>query len=211
MHNAVEVNRFEGLSLTRAEARARLGLDPDATLVGAVGRLAPEKGIDLLLRALSLVHHKLREVQLLLAGAGRERPELEALAAELGLGDRVRFLGPVSNIEVLYRALDLYVSSSHFEGLPTVLLEAALSGIPIVTTRTAGALEALGSNSATALFTPIADVAALAQGIVTLLQDRGLANSLAAAARLTVEQNFSLARVAAEHDSLYTRLTQQRA
>ena len=206
MHNAVEVDRFGTFELAQEEARARLGLEPQATLIGAVGRLAPEKGIDLLLHALALVHKSDPEVQLLLAGAGRSRAALEALATELGIRDHVHFLGPVRNIEVFYRALDVFVSSSYFEGLPTVILEAALAGTPIVSTRTAGALEALGNAAPTAHLTPIGDVPALAEGIMAQLHDHSRATLLASAARHQVEQNFSLDRVAREHAELYTRL-----
>lgn len=210
MHNSVDVARFAAYTKSRDQARTRFGLPTDATVIGAVGRLSPEKGFDILLRAAKLVTEARPDAQFVIAGEGRERPRLEALAAELGIANSVRFLGAINQIEDFYGSLDLFVSSSWFEGLPTVVLEAALAGVPIVSTRNSGALEALNEGDPVGLLTPLGDAPALAQGILSLLDDPQRAQMLAVAARRSVAERFSITRVAHEYTEIYARLLDSR-
>ena len=122
--NGVDADRFAPGD--RAAARAALGL-PDGPLVGMAARLERVKGADLALRAVSLVPG----ATLAIAGTGGERGALEALAAELGLGDRVRFLGHLDDTAPFHRALDAYCLPSRDEGLPLAILEAQACGAPV--------------------------------------------------------------------------------
>jgi glycosyltransferase involved in cell wall biosynthesis len=98
----------------------------------AVGRLAPVKGFDLLLRALAAVHEQFPSADLLLAGAGPEEAALKALAVELGFQKSVRFAGHIDQPAAYFPGATLFVLSSRHEGLPNVLLEAAAGGLPMV-------------------------------------------------------------------------------
>src|SRR2546425_7290268 len=95
-------------------------------IVGVVGRLSPEKGVDLFLDACAVLVRKGLAFSALVAGDGLERARLEARCRRLGLESRVRFLGQVYNVDVLYRHLDLLVLPSRSEGLPNTMLEAML-------------------------------------------------------------------------------------
>jgi glycosyltransferase involved in cell wall biosynthesis len=119
------------------EIRQSIGLNP-APQTGpgphllAVGRLSPEKGFDLLLRALVSVWSELPGVRLLIAGTGPEEAALKAVCHALGLDDAVRFAGCVACPWSIFPEATLFVLPSRHEGLPNALLEAAAAGLPIV-------------------------------------------------------------------------------
>ncbi len=120
-------------------SREALGVPENAPLAVVAGLLNPAKGQDLAIRA--LVETGLSELQLLLAGHGDWRPELERLALELGVGDRVHFLGWRDDIPAIFRSVDLVLLPSRWEGMPYVVLEAGASAVPVVGTRVDGASE----------------------------------------------------------------------
>ena len=127
----------------RDEARAVLGLPLGAPLVGAVARLDSQKRLDRLLRAVALLSP---EVRCTLAGDGPERGALEALARELGIEERVRFLGHRDDLATVYAALDVMVVSSDREGMSNAMLEAMAAGVPVVSTPVSGAEDALAPD-----------------------------------------------------------------
>jgi glycosyltransferase involved in cell wall biosynthesis len=121
--------------LSRTEARSQLGLPEDDVVVGWVGRLSVEKGPDLAVRALAELPG---EVSLSFVGEGPERPAAERLARDLGVGDRIRWHGPVAEAAALLSAFDAVLLSSRTEGTPMVLLEAMAAGVPVVATAVGG-------------------------------------------------------------------------
>lgn len=120
--------------------RRSLGLSPDAQVIGAVARLATQKRLDRLIRALEQLPLR---VHCILAGEGEERPGLEALAQELGVHDRVHMIGFRQDVGDVLDALDLLVVCSDRESLCNAMLEAMAAGVPVVSTPVSGALEAL--------------------------------------------------------------------
>lgn len=111
----------------------------------AVGRLAPEKGFDLLIDALALLRHDIPHADLTIAGEGHERAVFEERAQKLGLGKAVRFAGHVDQPWRWFPGASLFVLSSRHEGMPNALLEAAAGGLPIVATpASGGVIEFLG-------------------------------------------------------------------
>jgi glycosyltransferase involved in cell wall biosynthesis len=123
-----------------AASRARLGLDPRARVIGTVGRLVPVKGHGVLIEALAALPE---DAHLVLAGDGPERPALEALAARLGLGRRVTFLGHRDDPEAVLPAFDVFCLPSLAEGLPRSVLEAQACGVPVVASDVGGLGEAV--------------------------------------------------------------------
>ena len=136
IHNGVEppVRRAP-----RGSVRAALGIPGDAHVVGAVARLARQKRLDRLLRAVAM----LSGVHCVLAGDGEERGAIESLAAELGIADRVHLLGYRDDTADVLDALDVFVVSSDREGLSNAMLEALACGVPVVSTPVSGAEDAL--------------------------------------------------------------------
>jgi glycosyltransferase involved in cell wall biosynthesis len=155
---------------SRPDARARLGVDAEAPVLLWVGRMAPVKGLEVLLAAMPAVAREFPDMRLYLVGDGPPRAKLERQAAQLGVGENVRFMGnlPPEELPDWYRAANLTVLSSHSEGIPNVLRESLACGVPYVATRVGGIPELHDGPAATLV--PPGDPAALAAGIVARLR-----------------------------------------
>ncbi len=186
----------------RPETRRALGLPPLDPLLGAVGRLSPEKGHGVLLRALPTILATFHRVGVVLVGDGPSRSELEAETRRLGIADRVVFLGQRRDVPVVLAALDLFVQPSLYEGFGISLLEAMAAGLPIVASRVGGIPEVV-QDGATGLLVPPRDPAALASAVIRLLRDREEAGRLGAAAARRARERYSLRAAAARVDALY--------
>ncbi len=183
----------------RAGTRAALGLG-DAFVWLAVGRLMWKKDYPTMLRAFA----RQKGAILLIAGEGPEESALRALARELAI--ETRFLGARDDVPALMNAADAVVLSSLVEGLPMVLLEAAASGVPVVTTAAGGAPEAVAQGE-TGFVVPPGDVDALAGAMSRLAtlpaRER---EAMSRASRARAETLFDLRVVAARWDELYREL-----
>ncbi|MBW8192481.1 glycosyltransferase [Neiella marina] len=142
IQNGINTERF--CLGSKAIARAALQLPQTCALVGAAGRLEPEKGHSVLLQA---VAELTPDVHLAIAGDGSLKTELQVLSEQLGINDRVHFLGNVEQMPQFYQALDLFCLPSFNEGLSLVLLEAQACGIPAVVTNVGASHEALCPGS----------------------------------------------------------------
>lgn len=170
VHNGVDVGVFHRGD--REEARARLGMAGDEIWLLFVGNLLPVKDPEFLLRAFArLAREPGRRLRLALAGKGPMRPQLEALARELGVAEQTRFLGPLDaeGIACWMRASALLVMSSRNEGLPNVILEAQACGLPVVSTRVGGIAEVITDKTA-GLLTPPGDMDAWVEAVEVLLK-----------------------------------------
>jgi glycosyltransferase involved in cell wall biosynthesis len=160
----------------REETRACIGLAPDAPLLLCVGRLGPEKRVDLLLQAVVALQKRdlpapLSRFRLALVGDGQARQELEGMADELGIRERVLFLGaqPHATIGDWYAAADLFTLSSPAETQGLVLVEAMAAGLPCVAVNHGGPREVVVQGK-TGLRVPF-NAGVFAQTITTLLRD----------------------------------------
>ncbi len=167
----------------------------------AMGRLAPQKGFDLLLEAFARVaeHHPTLELRIL--GEGPARGALEAQAAELGLAARVRFPGRLVNPFPVVAAAEVFVLSSRYEGFPMALAEAMSLGVAAISFDCPGASREIIRDGIDGVLVPPDDVAALAAAIERLLRDGPERQRLAAAAA-EVLQRFSAEAVLARWSAL---------
>lgn len=199
LYNAVDVERTAVAA--QPGLREQLGGSGTRPLVLTPARLNAQKGHDALLGAVAEVPDAL----FLLAGDGPERGRLEALAAELGVSDRVRFLGRREDIPQLLAACDVFALPSLYEGSSLAVLEAMGAGIPIVSSAIGGTDELI-DDGRSGLLVPPGDAAALAAALRRVLADPQLREDFAARARervdagLTREQNAE--RVAAVYREL---------
>jgi len=185
--------------------RERFGLDGGPWLL-TVSRLEWHKGIDTVMRALPAVRAAFPAAppRYAVAGTGPQRPRFERLAADLGLGDAVRFLGFVADdqLPALYNAVDLYVGASRrverlAEGFGISLVEASACGLAVVGGRSGGVPDAVREGE-TGILVESGDPAAVAAGITRLLGDRELRGRMGAAGRRAVETYYNWDRVARE-------------
>ncbi len=189
------VGRDIGVALEQARAAGSAASRRDEGTILFVGRLAPQKNVASLVRALALVRRQRTEARLVLVGDGPQRPELERLADELGLREAVEFAGfqPQASILPLYRTCAVFVLPSDYEGLAKVLVEAAVCGAPIVCT-TSAAPEELLAHEETGLLVPPNDPAVLAAAILRLLSDPKLAERLGQQAQRRAVEAFDRER-----------------
>jgi len=182
--------------------RAEFDTPGGVPLLVALGRLHPNKGFDLLLRALALVE----DAVLWLAGDGPLKAELAAQAEQLGVASRVRFLGWRDDTARLLASADLFICPSRHEPLGNVVLEAWAAARPVIATAAQGPLELIRSGE-TGLLTPLEDPESLAAAIIALLIDRGRAARLAAAGRAAFEAQFTEAAVVARYQAFLAKVT----
>ena len=170
-------------------------------VVLTVARLDGQKGITHLLDAAVAIPH----ASFAIAGDGPNRAALEARAAELGVSDRVRFLGHRQDVPSLLAAADLFVLPSLYEGLPLSVLEAMAAGVPVVATAIGGTDEVVRDGE-TGTLVPPANSDALAAAITRALADRDRASRLALAARSLVAREYSVASMVRSVSRLYEEL-----
>lgn len=180
--SGIDLAKFDGLR-PRDAVRAELGLGPNTLAVGNVAALAPHKAQNDLLRAAASVLAARDDVRFFVVGEGALRPELEALAAGLGIADRVVFTGFRQDALDLLRAFDLFVMSSYLEGLGTSIMDAQALGVPVVATRTGGIPE-LVEDGVTGLLAAPRNPEALAGAILRMLGDGRLRSACADTARV---------------------------
>lgn len=182
----------------RAALRARLGLDPDAVLIGCFGRIRAQKGVDLLVQAgLELLPSRPR-VQIIFTG--RITPDNRAFADDLqarikaaGLDSRIRFLGelPWDQVIAHYQTLDLFAAPARWEGFGLTPLEAAACAVPTVAARV-GAYEALIRDGQTGSLVPKDDAPALTAALARWLDDDAGRAAAGQAARAHVSANHAI-------------------
>lgn len=202
--NAVDFSRFTGFDVDPAVKRAALHIPADAFVVGTIGRLVEEKGYKFFLESAAVVLKKVPNTYFLLIGGGELASELKSLASQLGIEDHVRFSGPRLDIEKVLACLDLFVSSSLWEGLSTAVLEAMGSEVPIVATNIPGNKEIIQNRSSGWLVAP-EDSASMALAITEALQNPSQRSEYARRA-LSIKRAFSIDVIATKHESLYIDL-----
>jgi glycosyltransferase involved in cell wall biosynthesis len=148
-------------------------------------------------------------LRLAIVGDGELRERLERLAAELGLGETVRFVGNRTDVVAIAAATDVAVLSSDNEGTPVALIESAAAGVPAVATAVGGVPDVVTAN--TGILVPAGDADALAAGLARLAEDPGLRTRMGERARAHVRERFAVERLLADIDSLYEELLRARA
>jgi glycosyltransferase involved in cell wall biosynthesis len=184
-----------------AEVRAQLGIAPDAVVVAMVSVLRAAKGHEVATGALARLAGDHPGVVLLLIGDGPARAHVEALAAPLG--DRAILAGHRDDVPDLLAAADVLVHPTHMDAFPTVLLEAAAAGLPVVATRVGGVPEIVQDGLTGTLVAPPPDAAAFAAALAPLLVDAGARQRAGAAARERFAAEFGADRWAARLRGIY--------
>jgi glycosyltransferase involved in cell wall biosynthesis len=168
LENSVDYDKFANVNVTKEQMRQVLNIPRDVFVFGAVGRLAPTKGISYLIEAFAAVKKEFSKAHLLLVGQGPDEQPYRRQVQKLGLQDAVCFAGYRKDIEKVFRAMDVFVISSVAEGMPRVLLEAKAAGIPCIGTRVGGIPEVL--NDAVGLLVDAKDCGALADAMKEMMR-----------------------------------------
>jgi glycosyltransferase involved in cell wall biosynthesis len=180
-----------GLDLDRFQPtieRSPLSVPGTGPVVGTVAALRPEKNLARLLRAAGLLRDEGLALRLAIVGEGPERPGLEALAAELGLADRMLFTGGMADPSVAYRGFDVFALSSDTEQMPLSVLEAMATGLPVAATRVGDVPQMLAS--ANQPFLSACDPSGLAAALRPLLQNAVLRRRVGEENRAKAERDY---------------------
>lgn len=197
VYNGVDFNDFKYSDLARANIEAELALKPNTKILLAVGRFHHAKNYPNLLKAIKIVKEKSSfSFKLLIAGDGELREEIEKLIDKLDLIEDIILLGRRNDISKLMSSCDVFVLSSYYEGLPTVLIEAMACQAQVVSTEVSGAKEILKDNGE---IVAINNPEKLAQSILLLLNKKEK-NILGAE---HVYNNFSLEMISEQWLEIY--------
>jgi len=172
-----------------------------------IGRLAKEKGFQSLLEAFKLVREK-HKVKLLLLGEGEEFNNLESLCRALSIEKEVAFLGFQDNPYKYLARSNIFVLPSLREGFGNVIIEAMACGIPVIATRCPYGPEEIITDGVNGLLVPVADVDALAEAILKLLDDKHLRKRLGEAGRKRAE-DFSMKKVVSDYEKLFDQIAEE--
>jgi glycosyltransferase involved in cell wall biosynthesis len=179
---------------------------PMQRVVGAVGRLSPEKGFSVLVEAARRMAGVDPDVGFVLFGDGPLVPQLRVQVDALGLRERFVLAGFRADATCFLPHLDLVVLPSFTEGLPVVLLEALVAAVPVVATAVGGTPEVV-EDGVSGYLVPARDPAALADRIAAILASPDRARAMGRRGRERVKAEFSLARQGLEYQRLFERLT----
>ncbi len=204
IRNGVDLARVRGARERRDAAREAFGLPADAFVIGAVARLDASKGLDVMLAAAAQTTREVRELRLLIAGDGPERPRLEELADDFGLRPRTVFTGAQEDVRDVLGALDLFVAPSRTEGLGLALLESLGAGVPVLGARVGGIPEVVDHEISGELVDSH-EPPVWARRIAALARDRERLARYAAAGPQRAAR-YSLERSVAELERLYLEL-----
>jgi glycosyltransferase involved in cell wall biosynthesis len=189
----------------RASARAALGLDDDEFVVGTVARLSHQKAHHVLFEAVARLARRYTRCRLVLLGDGERRHELQRLANELGISERVVFAGFRPDVAELLPAFDVSCLSSLHEGVPLSVLEAMAACLPVVATD-CGSLPDLVTEGQTGYLVPVGDVAGMAHCLSMLADDPNLRARLGTSGRARVLRDFTIENTARRYEALLTGL-----
>lgn len=200
--NGVDADRLRP-SADRATLRRKFGWSADAPVLLAVGRLVWEKDYPTLFSVATKLREKHGGLRIFVSGWGPLESELRGAIAARGLSDTIELLGRREDVNDLYAAADLFLSTSVREGFSNSLLEAMWTGLPVVVTRVHGAVEVVRSEETGLMLEP-GDVGGITAAVDRMLTDRALARRLAEAGRREVQSRFSVQAMVAGHEAAYT-------
>ena len=209
IYNGLDLSQYE-MALQNGSLRTELGLSPETPLVGMVANFNFEiKGHRYFVEAAKALSDRATGAVFLLVGDGPLRKKYEQMADELGLKERVRFLGKRNDVPAILSSLDIAVLSSTSEGLPNVILESMAAGRPVVATDAGGSSE-LVSDGMNGYLVPPADSRAMAEAIESLLRNPEDAVEMGRMGKSMVQDKFSRKHMVENYEKLYVALLNEK-
>jgi glycosyltransferase involved in cell wall biosynthesis len=206
--NGIPTERYAHPQISRKDWRAKEGFGDNDVLFVCVARFAPQKNHALLLKAFAQGPASDPSARLVLVGEGTLRARLEETVKNLGLVDKIRFLGLRADIPEVLGAMDVFALGSDYEGNPLSVMEAMASGLPIVSTA-AGGVPTLFDNGKEGLMVQPGDVQGLSFSMMCLLRNRELRQALGRAAARRARERFDVSTMVQAHEALYESLVEQ--
>lgn len=205
IHNAVDMDRFADPNPIYRTKLQHLFRKPMARIVGAAGRLSPEKGFDVFVEAAAHVHRRDPVVGFVVFGEGVCRDRLARQLHKHGLSGSFVFAGFRADLDRFLPFLDLHVLPSYTEGLPNVVLESFAAGVPVVATAVGGTPEVI-EDGLSGYLVPPGDAAALAERILLALESEDRLRDMGLHGRQRIVEQFSFAAQAQRYRELFADL-----
>jgi glycosyltransferase involved in cell wall biosynthesis len=201
IHNGIDCSKMNQVFDKKAK-RQELGLSENCRIIGTAARLNSIKNIQMMLRVLKLVLQQVPDTCLVIAGQGEEEERLKAAAHELGIFDRVKFIGLRFDLSEIYQLFDVFLLTSFSEGISVTLLESMACSVPSVVTDVGGNREVVVERE-TSFLVRVDDDQSMAQRVCELLCDVDNHARMGLSARDRVAKEFSMIGMMAEYVSLY--------
>ncbi len=205
--NGIPVEAYAPDAARRTQWRQQEGFPLEAILIVAVAGLRPQKNLALLIRVFARLK-ACCPLHLLLVGDGEQEAMLRQLVEQLGLSQRVHFLGVRADVADVLNACDLFALSSSWEGTPMAIMEAMASGLPVVSTAVGGVPE-LVQHGYSGFLVPPDDEGALREALQQLLNDAELRHQMGLQALEYARTHFDIQRTARQYEDLYATLESQ--
>lgn len=205
IRSAIPLEDFDPAKYNRQEVRQELGLPTDAPVIGNVGRFSPQKNPLVWAQVAGLIGRALPQSRFILVGDGPLRHELQEKLAQEGIAERTVLTGLRRDVPRLLAAMDIFLLTSLWEGLPRVIPQAMAMRLPIVAARVDGIAEAVQNGVTGYLFDPD-DTNGMAQACVTLINDPAMRQAMSARGRDLALKNYDLRHMLTQIDSLYQHL-----
>jgi glycosyltransferase involved in cell wall biosynthesis len=203
--NGVNTHHFNPDGFSREAAHSQLSLPTDTVVIGTIAVFRTQKRLDRWLRLAQRIHEQHPHTRFLLVGDGPEMKKLKELSQELGLGEAVYFPGRLEEVRQSLAAMDIYLMTSDFEGLPIALLEAMSMRLPVVATRVGGIPEVV-TDGVEGFLSPKEDLDSLFGYLDQLIDFPELRTEVGRAARERVVDKFSIERMVGELEEVYRSL-----
>ena len=201
--NAIPIEKYTNIQVDKNLKIQSIGIPPDAVVIGTIGRLTTQKGFSFLIDAIPHVLEEHPQAYFLIIGDGPLAAELKAQSERLDVASHTFFVGRRSDVGELLGCMDLFISSSLWEGIPTVILEAMASEVPVLATSIPGTSE-LVQHGINGWLVPAEEPQAISKEISHLLNSPTLRQELVIHAQETV-QYYSINSIAEKYEKLYLR------
>lgn len=205
--NGIDDKALERI-LDRKKIKSEFGIPQGRQIIGTVARMAPQKGLHILIQAAELLVKEF-DLHFLVAGDGPLRNTLQEQVKSKALDNRFTFTGALEDVSAAYSVMDFFVLPSLTEGLPLSLLEAMSFNLPVLASRVGGIPEVIDHEECGLLFTP-GDFQELAQSIAYILKNPDLARQYSAKARQKIVKEFCVTQTIKETVNLYLQLLQEK-
>lgn len=205
VHSGIEAREFDKPDTDRATVRRALGFSDEHVVVGSVACMKPQKAPLDFVRAAHAAHAQDDRLRFFIAGDGELMPAVRALVRELDMEGVVRLLGWRRDVVDLLHAMDIFLLTSLFEGLPRVVLQAMAAGVPVVATEVDGTPEVV-EDGVTGLLVPAGETEEAARAVLRLAGDAPLRKRCVERARTRLTREFDIAQMVRDLDRLYLTL-----
>ena len=202
--SAIDLNRFANKSIHIGDIKRDLNIPSNSPVIGTIGRLSEQKGYTYLIDAAPIVLREIPNAHFLIIGNGELLSELQNQAIDLGISNNFTFAGGRTDIENLFHSMDLFVSSSLWEGLPAVIMESMVAGVPVVATNINGTRDLI-ENGRTGWLVPPSNSDALGQAIINAVHSTTKKFAIIKNAKYFVKQ-YSMEFITKQYQDLYLSL-----